>query len=98
MARWRRPSARRGRRAQARPGLWNLALHAEHGGGAGLALPEFGRVSEALGWSPLGHWATNGQAPDIGNMELLLAHATDDPARASFCSPSWTATPGRASP
>ena len=57
-------------------GLWNLALHAEHGG-AGLPLPAFGRVSEALGWSPLGHWATNGQAPDIGNMELLLAHATD---------------------
>ena len=34
-------------------------------------------MSEALGWSPLGHWATNGQAPDIGNMELLLSHATD---------------------
>lgn len=57
-------------------GLWNLALEARHGG-AGLSLPDYGRVSEALGWSPLGHVATNGQAPDIGNMELLLAHATD---------------------
>ena len=55
-------------------GLWNLALH--HGG-AGLSLTDYGRVSEALGWSPLGHWATNGQAPDIGNAELLLATATE---------------------
>ena len=43
-------------------------------------------MSEALGWSPLGHWATNGQAPDIGNMELLLAHATDA-QRAQFLEP-----------
>jgi alkylation response protein AidB-like acyl-CoA dehydrogenase len=70
-----------GVRARAKAeGLWNLALSAEHGG-AGLGLPDFGRVSEALGWSPLGHVATNGQAPDIGNMELLLAHATDDQKR-----------------
>ena len=64
-------------RAEARAaGLWNLALAAEEGG-AGLSLPEFGLVSEALGWSPLGHIATNGQAPDIGNMELLLGWATE---------------------
>ena len=77
-------------RARAKAGgLWNLALHSDHGG-AGLALPEFGRVSEALGWSPLGHWATNGQAPDIGNMELLLAHATADQRERFFA-----ARPGR---
>ena len=64
-------------RAEARAaGLWNLALSARHGG-AGLSLPDYGRVSEALGWSPLGHLATNGQAPDIGNAELLLAAATE---------------------
>ena len=75
-----------GARAQAKAeGLWNLALHAEHGG-AGLPLPEFGRVSEVLGWSPLAHWATNGQAPDIGNMELLLGHATP-PQREAFLRP-----------
>ncbi|MGB3543950.1 acyl-CoA dehydrogenase family protein [Rubrivirga sp.] len=56
-------------------GLWNLALSSDHGG-AGLDLEAFGHVSEKLGWSPLGHLATNGQAPDIGNMELLLAHAS----------------------
>ena len=66
-------------------GLWNLALSAEHGG-AGLSLPDFGRVSEALGWSPLGHVATNGQAPDIGNMELLLGHATEA-QKAEFLDP-----------
>ncbi len=58
-------------------GLWNLALSSEHGG-AGLGLEAFGHVSERLGWSPLGHLATNGQAPDIGNMELLLSHASDE--------------------
>jgi alkylation response protein AidB-like acyl-CoA dehydrogenase len=66
-----------GVRAEAKTsGLWNLALPDDHGG-AGLTLAAFGRVSEALGWSPLRHWATNEPAPDIGNMELLLAHATD---------------------
>ncbi|MDT0632005.1 acyl-CoA dehydrogenase family protein [Rubrivirga sp. S365] len=73
-------------RADARAaGLWNLALSASEGG-AGLSLPAFGRVSEALGWSPLGHVATNGQAPDIGNMELLLGHATDA-QKAEFLQP-----------
>ncbi len=57
-------------------GLWNLQLP-EAVGGLGLTLPEFGRVSEALGTSPLGHIVCNGQAPDAGNMEILLEHATD---------------------
>ena len=57
-------------------GLWNPHLPASHGG-LGLPLDQFGRVSEALGRSPLGHYAFNCQAPDAGNMELLLAHATD---------------------
>ncbi len=41
-------------------------------GGMGLRLPDFARVSEVLGLSPLGHLTFNCQAPDIGNMELLL--------------------------
>lgn len=45
-------------------------------GGLGLSLLDFGRVSEILGRSPLGHYAFNCQAPDIGNMELLLHHGT----------------------
>jgi acyl-CoA dehydrogenase len=58
-------------------GLWNPQL-SEDAGGLGLSLPEFGRVSEALGWSPVGHLVCNCQAPDAGNMEILLDHATDD--------------------
>jgi len=52
-------------------GLWGLALPSEIGG-QGLTLAEFGRVSEELGRTPLGHYTFNCQAPDIGNTELLL--------------------------
>ncbi|HYU43281.1 MAG TPA: acyl-CoA dehydrogenase family protein, partial [Vicinamibacteria bacterium] len=45
-------------------------------GGAGLSLAVFGRLSEELGWSPLGHYVFNCQAPDVGNMELLLHHGS----------------------
>lgn len=73
-------------RARARAlGLWNPHLAADHGG-LGLSLDRFGRVSEALGRSPLGHLAVNAQAPDAGNMELLLAHA-DGRQRELFLEP-----------
>jgi len=54
-------------------GLWvpHLPLSA---GGPGFSLVEFARVSEELGRTPLGHYAFNAQAPDVGNMELLLRH------------------------
>jgi alkylation response protein AidB-like acyl-CoA dehydrogenase len=39
-------------------------------------LSEFARVSEELGRTPFGHFAFNCQAPDIGNMEVLLAHGS----------------------
>jgi alkylation response protein AidB-like acyl-CoA dehydrogenase len=58
-------------------GLWAPHLPADEGG-MGLSLAEFGRVSEELGRSPLGHYAFNCQAPDIGNMELLAAHASPE--------------------
>ena len=45
-------------------------------GGLGLSLMDFGHVSEALGRSFLGHYVFNCQAPDAGNMELLLTHGT----------------------
>jgi alkylation response protein AidB-like acyl-CoA dehydrogenase len=63
------------RRARA-TGLFAAHLPAEWGG-AGLSLVEFAHMSEELGRSPLGHYAFNVQAPDVGNMELLLAHGTD---------------------
>ena len=47
-------------------------------GGLGLPLRDFARVSEELGRTPLGHYAFNCAAPDIGNMEVLLAHGSPD--------------------
>jgi len=51
-------------------GLWAPA-HPREFGGMGLPLTEFALVSEALGRTPVGHYAFNCQAPDIGNIELL---------------------------
>jgi alkylation response protein AidB-like acyl-CoA dehydrogenase len=51
-------------------GLWGLQWSEEEGG-LGLSLCEFGQVSELLASTPMGHYAFNCQAPDIGNMELL---------------------------
>jgi acyl-CoA dehydrogenase len=65
-----------------RDGVRELDLFAPHlprdWGGAGLTLTELALVGEALGWSPLGHYVCNCQAPDAGNMELLLRHGSDE--------------------
>ncbi len=45
-------------------------------GGLGLSLLEFAPLAEILGRNVLGHYAVNVQAPDAGNMELLLHHGT----------------------
>jgi alkylation response protein AidB-like acyl-CoA dehydrogenase len=58
-------------------GLWAPHLPNEHGG-LGLTLSEFALVSEELGRTPIGHYLFNCQAPDIGNMEILLAHGTPE--------------------
>ncbi|MCB1050894.1 MAG: acyl-CoA dehydrogenase family protein [Acidobacteria bacterium] len=58
-------------------GFWAPALPKEWGG-MGLALPEFALLSEQLGRSPFGHYAVNCQAPDIGNMELLLGFGSPE--------------------
>jgi acyl-CoA dehydrogenase len=63
-------------RARAREtGLFAAHMPLEYGG-AGLPLTEFAHLSEELGRTPLGHYVFNVQAPDIGNMELLLEHGT----------------------
>jgi acyl-CoA dehydrogenase len=56
-------------------GLWAPFLPEELGG-MGMSLIEYARVSEELGWSMLGHYSFNCQAPDVGNMELLMHHGT----------------------
>ena len=57
-------------------GWWCPQLPEDHGG-MGLSIADFGRLSEVLGQSPLGHLALNCQAPDAGNMEILADHATE---------------------
>ena len=56
-------------------GLWAPHLPKEYGG-LGLSLSEFALVSEELGRTPIGHYLFNCQAPDIGNMEILMDHGT----------------------
>jgi alkylation response protein AidB-like acyl-CoA dehydrogenase len=56
-------------------GLWAAFIPAEHGG-AGLTLTEYAHMSEELGRSPLGHYLFNCQAPDVGNMEVLMQFGT----------------------
>jgi acyl-CoA dehydrogenase len=66
------------KRSQAREmGLWAPHIP-QHLGGQGLSLLEFAHVSEELGRSPLGHYVCNCQAPDAGNMEILIKHGTGE--------------------
>jgi len=58
-------------------GLFAAHVPARFGGG-GLSLLEFAHMSEELGRSPIGHYVFNVQAPDVGNMELLMEHGTDE--------------------
>ena len=51
--------------------------HPEKFGGLGLGLADFALVSEALGYSPIGHYVFNCQAPDIGNAELICLYGTE---------------------
>jgi alkylation response protein AidB-like acyl-CoA dehydrogenase len=64
-------------RERARTAGWWLPQIARDHGGMGLSVLEHGLVSEVLGRSPLGHYVLNCQAPDAGNMELLLEHGTE---------------------
>jgi acyl-CoA dehydrogenase len=47
-------------------------------GGGGLTLQEVATVGEVLGRSVIGHYVFNVQAPDAGNMELLLHHGSQE--------------------
>lgn len=69
------PTLREKRQLVKQQGLWAPHLPEEYGG-LGLSLSDFGRVSEILGTSPLGHFLFNCQAPDIGNMEILIEHGS----------------------
>jgi alkylation response protein AidB-like acyl-CoA dehydrogenase len=66
------------KRAEAKSlGFWLPQIPREYGG-MGLSLYQHGQVSEILGRSLLGHYVLNCQAPDAGNMEILVEHATPE--------------------
>jgi alkylation response protein AidB-like acyl-CoA dehydrogenase len=58
-------------------GLWAPEVPEEYGG-QGLNLLEFASIGEELGRSPLGHYLFNCQAPDAGNMEILIQYGTEE--------------------
>ncbi|MDN5213554.1 acyl-CoA dehydrogenase family protein [Fulvivirgaceae bacterium BMA12] len=58
-------------------GLFAPHLPKTHGG-LGLSLFEFAFISEILATTPFGHYVLNCQAPDIGNMELMMRYASED--------------------
>jgi acyl-CoA dehydrogenase len=66
-------------------GLWLPQIDKEFGG-LGLSLVEHGYVSQELGRTPLGHYVFNCQAPDAGNMEILIEYGTAE-QQAQFLHP-----------
>ena len=58
-------------------GLW-LPQIPKNYGGLGLTNAQHGEVSEILGASPYGHYVFNCQAPDAGNMEILIEFGTKE--------------------
>jgi acyl-CoA dehydrogenase len=58
-------------------GLWTPQVP-EAWGGLGLSLWEFGQVSEVLGRSPYGLYVFNCNAPDAGNIEVLISQGTEE--------------------
>lgn len=69
------PDLKAVRRKVQQAGLFAPQVPREHGG-LGLPLRDFALVSELLGQSPLGHYVFGCQAPDAGNIEVLIRHGT----------------------
>ena len=61
-------------------GWWAPQIPREQGG-MGLGVMDYALVSEELGRSPLGHYVFNCQAPDAGNMEVLMEFGTEQQKR-----------------
>jgi len=86
---WTPPAVIKELQAKARAqGLWNLFLPAEHAGayatdfgtdgGEGLSNVDYAPLAEAMGGSFLAPLVFNCNAPDTGNMEVLLRYGTDE--------------------
>jgi len=70
------PELRRLRQVVRSAGLWLPQIPREHGG-LGLGFLDYALVCEQLGRSPYGNFVFNAQAPDAGNMEILLEFGTE---------------------
>jgi alkylation response protein AidB-like acyl-CoA dehydrogenase len=73
-----------------RRGWWLPQVAAEHGG-MGLALVEFAWLAAVLGRSPVGHYVFGCQAPEAGNLEILLEYASPE-QRERFLAPLLAGT------
>ncbi|MBI2433159.1 MAG: acyl-CoA dehydrogenase family protein [Candidatus Hydrogenedentes bacterium] len=58
-------------------GLFTPQIEQKYGG-LGLSVLEHGLVSAELGKSPVGHYCFNCQAPDSGNMEILIKYGNQE--------------------
>ena len=79
------PMLRKHKAAMQDLGVWNLYHSAEHGGPE-LSLTEVAQVGETLGQTVFGLYLCNAQAPDAGNLELLLKYANPE-ITAQFVAP-----------
>ena len=57
-------------------GLFTPQIPKNHGG-LGLSLHQLGQIYEILGQTFYGLYVFNCQAPDAGNMEILMEHGTE---------------------
>ena len=74
------PELQRLRASVKATGLWLPQIPEAHGG-LGLGFLDYALVCEELGRSPYGNFVCNAQAPDAGNMEILLEFGTTDQTR-----------------